>query len=148
MRRLSGVSWAFRCVWELDNQQWKLWMPVRLFQNLRLSLKKIFFPGSYFPGQQNLWGRNLCNEMSQDGIILCHSSPTLYMMSYIMFLQTLHHNFCNCREWKGNRLFTRPILPCSLGKRQANRHLIKNLYWYKEAERYNPYSFFALGDNR
>jgi len=43
---------------------------------------------------------------------LCHSSSTQYMMSYITFLQVLHHNFCNHREQKWNRLFTRPIFPC------------------------------------
>jgi len=43
---------------------------------------------------------------------LCHSSSTHYMRSYITFLQTLHHNFCNHREWKQNRPFTRPIFPC------------------------------------
>ena len=26
-----------------------------------------FFPGPYFPGQQNLRGRNLCNEINVSG---------------------------------------------------------------------------------
>ena len=54
---------------------------------------------------------NLCNEMSRDGVIVCHSSSTLYMMSYITFLQEIRHNFCNRRERKLNRPFTRPIFP-------------------------------------
>ena len=55
---------------------------------------------------------NLYNEVSQDGITVCHSSSTLYMMSHITFLQALRHNFCNCREQKWNKPFTRPIFPC------------------------------------
>jgi len=40
----------------------------------------------------------LFNKMSQDGVIICHNSSALYMMSHITFLQALRHNFCNCRE--------------------------------------------------
>ena len=43
---------------------------------------------------------DLCNDLSQDGVIVCHSSSTLYMMSYITFLQALRHNLCNRRERK------------------------------------------------
>jgi len=55
---------------------------------------------------------NLGNKMSRDGVIMCHSSSTLCMMSYITFLQALRHNFCNSRKRKWNRPFTRPIFPC------------------------------------
>jgi len=48
----------------------------------------------------------MATKMSQDGVIVRHSSSTLYMMSYITFLQALRHNFCNRREWKQNRPFT------------------------------------------
>jgi len=41
-------------------------------------------------------------------VIVCHSSSTLYM-SYITFLQVLRHNFCNRREQKRNRPFTRSM---------------------------------------
>jgi len=54
---------------------------------------------------------DLCNDVSQDGVIVCYSISTLYMMSYITFLQALRHNFCNRRERKRNRPFTRPIFP-------------------------------------
>jgi len=83
-------------------------MPVRLLQSLLQ--KEVFLSRIVVIGSSS--EDNLCNEMSQDSVIVCHSSSTLYMMSHITFLQVLCHNFCNCREQKRNRPFNRPIFPC------------------------------------
>jgi len=113
-----------KCVWELDNWQWKAWMPVRLLQSLSVA-ERGFFQDLLSLGIRTSEEDNLCNEMSQDGVIKCHCSSTLRMMSYITFLQMLHHNFCNCLEWKQNRPFTRPIFSCvaknGLGRRLGER---------------------------
>ena len=63
---------------------------------------------------------NLWNEMFQDGAIVCHSSSTLYMMSYITFYKRYvtifatagnengigcspdHFSLCG-KKWSGNK---------------------------------------------
>jgi len=52
-----------------------------------LNMNEFFFPGSLSGTSKE---DNLYDEMSQDGIIVCHCSSTLYMMSYIAFLQMFH----------------------------------------------------------
>jgi len=72
--------------------------------------KRCFFPGLSFLGNQKPPGKtDLCNEMSQDGVIVCHSSSTLYMMSYITILR---HNFCNSGERKWNGHSPDQFFPC------------------------------------
>jgi len=73
-------------------------MLIRLLQSLSVTDSfsfRIFFPET---SEED----NLHNEMSQDGITVCHSSSTLYVMSYmyIKFLQLLRHNFCNYKGMK------------------------------------------------
>ena len=88
-------------------------MPVRLLQSLSVAERSISFQDRRFLAIGTSREDDLCNDVSQDGVIVCHSSSTLYMMSHITFLQALHHNLCNRRERKRNRLFTRPIFfPC------------------------------------
>ena len=106
-RRLSGVLWMVGMCWELLNREWKVWMPL-------CRCKRFFFPGPSFLADWNLQGRQSCNEMSRDDVVVCHSCSTLYMMSYITFLQALRHNFCTRREWKQNRPFTRPFFPVKM----------------------------------
>ena len=62
--------------------------------------KRCFFPGSLFLGDQNLQRKtDLCNEMSRDGIIVCHSNSTLCMMSYITWvLQSMVHPAGLCAQ--------------------------------------------------
>jgi len=84
-------------------------MPVRLLQSLSVTERGVSFQDRHFLAIGTSREDDLCNDVSQDGIIVCYSSSTLYMMSYITFLQALRHNFCNRRERKWNRPFTRPI---------------------------------------
>ena len=42
----------------------------------------------------------------------CATVVPHFIRCHITFLQALHHNFCNCRERKWNRPFTRPIFLC------------------------------------
>jgi len=65
--------------------------------------------------------REGCNKISQDGVIVCHSSSTFYMMSCITFLQMSRHNFCNHKEQKRNRLFTRQVFLCVAKKWPGNK---------------------------
>jgi len=55
---------------------------------------------------------DLCNDLSQDGVIVCHSSSTLYMMLYITFLQALRHNFCNAGNENGIGRSPDQFFPC------------------------------------
>ena len=48
---------------------------------------QIFFPGT---SEED----NPHNEMSHDGVTVCHSSSSLYVMSY-MYIELLRRNFCN-----------------------------------------------------
>jgi len=86
-------------------------MPVRLLQSLSVAERGVSFQDRRFLAIGTSREDDLCNCVSQDDVIVCHSSSTLYMMSYITFLQALRHNFCNRKERKRNRLFTRPIFP-------------------------------------
>ena len=126
-RRLSGVSGTVGMCWELVNHKWTVWMPPRLLQSLSVTERGVSFQDHrslaiWTSREDDLW-----YEMSQDGVIVCHSSSTPYMMSYITFLQALHHNFCNRREQKRNKLFTRLIFSCvaknGLGTRLCQVHV-------------------------
>ena len=112
-RRLSGVSQTVGMCWELVNRKWKVWMSVRLLQSLSVAERGVSFQDCRLLAIGASREDDLCNDVSQDGVIVivCYSSSTLYMMSYITFLQALRHNFCNRRERKQNRPFTRPIFP-------------------------------------
>jgi len=98
------------------------------FSRVSMSLKEVFLFRIIVPWRSEPPGKtDLCNEISQDSVIVCHSSSALYMMSYITFLQALCHNFCNRREQKRNRPFNRPIFPCvaknGLGTRLCQVHV-------------------------
>ena len=90
----------WQCVCQLDNWQQKVWMPIRLLQNLFVAA----FQGLLSLAIKTPKEDNLCNEMSQDSVILCHSSSTLDIMSYLhpynVILKIL-------REKKQNRPFPR-----------------------------------------
>ena len=145
MRRLSGVLGTVGMCWELVNREWTVWMPARLLQSLSVKESGVSFQDHHFLAIRSSREDNLCNEMSQDSIIMCHSSSTLYMMSYVTFLQALRHNFCNRREQKWNRLFTRPIFPCvaknglemrlRLGCGVGNTSLVSRLFGGEGKER-------------
>jgi len=73
------------------NQQWKVWTQYD-YSRTFLSLTEVF---SF---QKLLWFAfrtskedSFCNEISQDIVIMCQSSATPYVMSYIMVLQTLRY---------------------------------------------------------
>lgn len=91
----------------LVNWQWKIWMPIRLLQGLSVCWQR--FPGLSFLCDWNLQGRQLCNKLSLDSIIVWHSTSTLYM-TYITFLKMICHNVCNYMEQKWNRQFTSPSM--------------------------------------
>ena len=57
-------------------------MPARLLQSLSLIERGVSVQDRCFLAIGTSREDNLCNEMSQDGVIVCHSSSTLYMMSY------------------------------------------------------------------
>ena len=57
-------------------------MLARLLQSLSVAERGLSFQDRRFLATGTSREDNLCNEMSQDGVIVCHSS-TLYMMSYI-----------------------------------------------------------------
>ena len=80
-------------------------MPTRLLQSLFVANTGVYFQDRCLLAIRTSREDHLCNEMSQDGVIVCHSSSTLYMVSYISLLQALRHNFCNHREQKRNRPF-------------------------------------------
>jgi len=64
-------------------------MPVRLLQSLSVAERGVSFQDRRFLAIGTSWEDSLCNDVSQDGVIVCYSSSTLYMMSYIKFLQAL-----------------------------------------------------------
>jgi len=77
----SGVSRTVGMCWELVNREWKVWMPVRLLQSLSVAERGVSFQDRRFLAIGTSREDDLCNDVSQDGIIVCHSSSTLYMMS-------------------------------------------------------------------
>ena len=85
-------------------------MPVRLLQSLSVAEKGVSFQDRRFLAIGTSREDDLCYDVSQDSVIVSQYS-TLYMMSYITFLQALRHNYRNRREQKRNRPFTRPIFP-------------------------------------
>ena len=60
-------------------------MPARLLQSLSVAERGFSFQDRHSLAIGTSREDNLCNEMFQDGAIVCHSSSTLYMMSYITF---------------------------------------------------------------
>ena len=60
-------------------------MPARLLQSLSVAERGVSFQDRRFLAIGTSREDSLCNEMSQDGVIVCNSSSTLYMMSYIFF---------------------------------------------------------------
>jgi len=65
-----------------------------------------FFPGSFL-GNRNLRGRQTTKCLRTASS--CATVVPHLMWCHTTFLQALHHNFCNHREWKWNRPFTRAI---------------------------------------
>ena len=53
-------------------------MPVRLLESL--SLRGVSFQDRRFLAIGTSREDDLCNDVSQDGVIMCHSSSTLYMI--------------------------------------------------------------------
>lgn len=82
--------------------------PIWSLQGLSVCWQR--FPGLSFLCDWNLQGRQLCNKLSLDSIIVWHSTSTLYMISYITFLKMICHNVCNYTEQKWNRQFTSPSM--------------------------------------
>ena len=64
-------------------------MPVRSLQSLCVAERGVSFQDWRFLAIGTSREDDLCNDVSQDGVIVCHSSSTLYMMSYITVLQAL-----------------------------------------------------------
>jgi len=75
-------------------------MPVRLLLNVSVAERSFSFQDliSLVIRTFEEDSDNLCDEMSQDGVIMCQSSSTLHMMSYI--LQTLNHKFLQLQAMK------------------------------------------------
>ena len=115
-------------------------MPVRLLQSLSVAERGVSFQDRRFLAIGISKEDDLCNDVSQDGVIVCYSSSTLYTMSYIKFLQALRHNYCNRRERKRNRPFTRPIFLVwrkMVWERDQiadmvvqNKHMLQALHYY------------------
>jgi len=95
--------------------------------------KRFSFQDRHFLAIRTSREDDLCNEMSQDGVIMCHSSSTLlHDVIYYILTSVTSQFFCNCREWKRNRPSTRPIFPCvvknGLGTRlEPGSSLLDNL---------------------
>ena len=81
-------------------------MPVRSLQSLSVAERGASFQDRRFLAIGTSREDDLCNDMSQDGVIVCHSSSTLCMMSYITFLQALRHNFATAGNQRPGRLDT------------------------------------------
>jgi len=60
-------------------------MPATLLQSLSVTERGFSFQDRHSLAIGTSKEDNLCNEMFQDGAIVCHSSSTLYMMSHITF---------------------------------------------------------------
>jgi len=84
--------------WDVPNGQFECQQDR---SRVSLLLKEVFLSRIVVSWRSEPPGKtDLCNEMSQDGIIVCHSSSTLYMMSCITFLQALRHMFLQLRGTK------------------------------------------------
>jgi len=119
VRRLSGVSRTVGMCWELVNREWKVWMPVRLLQSLSVAERGVSFQDRRFLAIGTSREDDLCNDVSQDGVIVCHSSSTLIwchiLHSYKRYITTFEtagndngigrspDQFFPCGEkWSGN----------------------------------------------
>jgi len=58
-------------------------MPLRLLQSLSVAERGVSFQDRRFLAIGTTREDDLCNDVPQDGVIVCHSSSALYMMSYI-----------------------------------------------------------------
>ena len=89
--------------WELVNREWTVWMPARLLQCLSVAERGVSFQDRRSEPPRKT---DLCNEMSQDGVIVCHSSSTLYYYDVIYHIPTSVTSqfffFCNRGERKRN----------------------------------------------
>jgi len=77
-----------------------------------LSLKQVFFSRivvSWWsePPRKTIFATK-CLRMA----LSCATVVPHFIRCHVTLLQALHHNFCNCRERKWNRPFTRPIFLC------------------------------------
>ena len=73
-RRLSGVSQTVGMCWELVNREWKVWMPVRLLQSLSVAERGVSFQDRRFLAIGTSREDDLCNDVSQDGVIVCYTT--------------------------------------------------------------------------
>ena len=58
-------------------------MPVRLLQSPSVAERGVYFQDRRFLAIGTSREDDLCNDVTQDGVIVCHSSSTLYMMSIL-----------------------------------------------------------------
>ena len=87
-------------------------MPVRLLQSLSVAETGVSFQDRRFLAIGTSREDDLCNDVSQDGVIVCYSSSTLYMMSYIAFLQAYVTIFATAGNESGIGRSPDQFFPC------------------------------------
>jgi len=93
-------------------------------------LKEVFLPRIGTSEEDNI-----CNEMSQDGIILYHTSSTFYMMSYYMPTKWYTIGNKNGIDRSSHLFF--PVWQTDLGTRQSTTLVTLNMLIFSQYYDYN-----------
>ena len=130
MRRLQGCQEfheCLGCIWELDNWQWKVRMPVSLLQSLSVTERSFSFQDLLSSVILNLRGRQCClltNIMSQ------FFQPQWMKMEYAINIHQTNFSLFGGKRFGNETLPHPPFNPIINTHKEQLKKLLIYLLWH------------------